>query len=93
MLLKLVAEGLGQPAIKTIDPATGNTVMKKGFWVMVLVDVAHSFHSFHVVADQTPNDRAWGVLTIKGHLREIWVLADNVWDAISQAREKGILSV
>jgi hypothetical protein len=60
---------------------------------MVLVDVAHSFHSFHVVADQTPNDRAWGVLTIKGHLREIWVLADNVWDAISQAREKGILSV
>jgi hypothetical protein len=85
-LLKLAAAALDQPVVRC--PDTGKMV--KSFWVMVLIDLK-GLHSFHCVMDQTPQDRVWGQIETKGWTRSLWVLADNMQEAIVMAIEKGIL--
>lgn len=63
------------------------------FGILVLVDEANRFHSMHIVATPKGRDKPLDTLVVRGHIREIWVLADNAVDALTKAREKGILEL
>lgn len=71
----------------------GSDQQVSSFAVMVLVDAGNKFHSIHIVATPKGDDKEWDTLMVRGHIREIWILADNAVDALTKAREKGILEL
>jgi hypothetical protein len=71
--------------------SAGSDQQVSSFGIMVLVNP--KFHSLHIVATPKGDDKEWDTLMVRGHIREIWILADNPIDALTKAREKGILEL